>query len=173
MISDGEGACLMGVIADKTRTPSDQSVDTAKLPYVVMNGQELFKHAVPGMAEAVGIDYRFSDLPQTATQKELFDHIKFLNDDHNVHGIMIHKPVPKGIDFQKATNLIDPVKDIEGMNEVNLGQMLLDRTKIIPCTPAAVMALRGCTRAITRRPEPRAMAAAAPRRCRAPSASPR
>ncbi|MBF0386344.1 MAG: ketoacyl-ACP synthase III [Candidatus Omnitrophica bacterium] len=55
MISDGEGAPLMGVIADKTRTPLDASVDSAKLPYVVMNGQELFKHAVPGMAEAVGI----------------------------------------------------------------------------------------------------------------------
>lgn len=55
MISDGEGACLMGVIADKTRTPHDPSIDAAKLPYVVMNGQELFKHAVPGMAEAVGI----------------------------------------------------------------------------------------------------------------------
>ncbi|MBF0594407.1 MAG: ketoacyl-ACP synthase III [Candidatus Omnitrophica bacterium] len=55
LISDGEGAPLMGVIPDKVRTPFDQALDTAKLPYVVMNGQELFKNAVPGMAEAVGI----------------------------------------------------------------------------------------------------------------------
>ena len=92
------------------------------------------------VAEAVGIDYRFAELSQTVTERELFDQIKFLNDDSDVHGIMIHKPVPKGVDFQKATNLISPVKDIEGMNEVNLGQLLLGRTKIIPCTPAAVMA---------------------------------
>ncbi len=55
MISDGDGASLMGVISDKTRTPFDQALDSSKLPFVVMNGQELFKHAVPGMAEAVGI----------------------------------------------------------------------------------------------------------------------
>jgi methylenetetrahydrofolate dehydrogenase (NADP+)/methenyltetrahydrofolate cyclohydrolase len=91
-------------------------------------------------AEAIGIDYQFSNLPQTITQKELFDQVKFLNDDPGVHGIMIHKPVPDGIDFQKATNLISPEKDLEGMNEVNLGQLLLGRTKIIPCTPAAIMA---------------------------------
>ncbi|MBF0619220.1 MAG: ketoacyl-ACP synthase III [Candidatus Omnitrophica bacterium] len=55
MISDGDGAPLMEVISDKIRTPFDPSVDSAKLPYVIMNGQELFKHAVPGMAEAVDL----------------------------------------------------------------------------------------------------------------------
>jgi 3-oxoacyl-[acyl-carrier-protein] synthase-3 len=55
MISDGDSCTLMGVIADKTRTPFDVSIDSARLPFVVMNGQELFKHAVPGMAEAVAI----------------------------------------------------------------------------------------------------------------------
>jgi 3-oxoacyl-[acyl-carrier-protein] synthase-3 len=55
MISDGDSACLMGVVADKVRTPSDPAQDTTRLPFVVMNGQELFKHAVPGMAQAVAI----------------------------------------------------------------------------------------------------------------------
>lgn len=55
MISDGECAPLMGVVPDKVRSPFDPSLDTAKLPYVVMNGQDLFKKAVPGMAEAVRI----------------------------------------------------------------------------------------------------------------------
>ncbi len=55
MISDGSGAGLMGVVAERARSPVDQTRDTARLPFVVMNGQELFKHAVPGMADAVGI----------------------------------------------------------------------------------------------------------------------
>ncbi len=55
MIADGEGAPLMGVVPDKIRTPFDQSLDTARLPWITMNGQELFKNAVPGMAEAVRI----------------------------------------------------------------------------------------------------------------------
>lgn len=57
MIANGEGAPLMEVVPDKekVRSPNDVSVDTARLPYVIMNGQELFKHAVPGMAEGVSL----------------------------------------------------------------------------------------------------------------------
>lgn len=53
MISDGANAGLMGVVPDRMRSPMDPSIDTARLPFVVMNGQDLFKQAVPGMAEAV------------------------------------------------------------------------------------------------------------------------
>ncbi len=55
MISNGEGSDLMGVMADKVRSPFNSSIETAKLPFVTMNGQELFKHAVPGMAEALAL----------------------------------------------------------------------------------------------------------------------
>jgi 3-oxoacyl-[acyl-carrier-protein] synthase III len=55
MISDGDSSGLMEVIADKTRTPFEPVLDTTKLPYVIMNGQDLFKKAVPGMADAVDI----------------------------------------------------------------------------------------------------------------------
>jgi methylenetetrahydrofolate dehydrogenase (NADP+) / methenyltetrahydrofolate cyclohydrolase len=92
-------------------------------------------------AEIIGIDYQFSHLPQHATRRELHDQIKLLNDDPEVHGVMIHKPVPDEINFQKAVNLIHPQKDLEGINEVNFGQLLLGRAKIVPCTPGAVMAL--------------------------------
>lgn len=54
MVSDGANASLMGVVQGKVRTPFDPSIDEARLPFVVMNGQELFKYAVPGMAKAVG-----------------------------------------------------------------------------------------------------------------------
>ncbi len=92
-------------------------------------------------ADAVGIDYQFVQLPQGVTHQELIDQIKLLNEDHAVHGIMLHKPVPPGIDFQQAVDLIAPHKDIEGMNIANLGLLMLGKTRIIPCTPAAAMAL--------------------------------
>ncbi|MFH0753525.1 MAG: bifunctional 5,10-methylenetetrahydrofolate dehydrogenase/5,10-methenyltetrahydrofolate cyclohydrolase [Candidatus Omnitrophota bacterium] len=92
-------------------------------------------------AEAVGIDYQFAHLAQQTTQKELLDQVKFLNDDPQVHGVMLHKPVPEGIDFQQAVNGIVSFKDIEGMGEANLGRLFLNKTKIIPCTPASAMAL--------------------------------
>ena len=92
-------------------------------------------------AEAIGIDYQFAYLSPHVTQKELLDQVKFLNEDPATHGVMIHKPVPEGIDFQQAVNAIIPEKDLEGMSEGNLGKLFLGKTKIIPCTPASAMAL--------------------------------
>ncbi|MBF0486311.1 MAG: bifunctional 5,10-methylenetetrahydrofolate dehydrogenase/5,10-methenyltetrahydrofolate cyclohydrolase [Candidatus Omnitrophica bacterium] len=93
------------------------------------------------VADNIGVDYQFSHLQQHVTQKELIDHIRFLNEDPAVHGIMLHKPVPEGIDFKEAVNEISFHKDLEGMTLMNLGQLFLNRTKIIPCTAAGAMAL--------------------------------
>ncbi len=55
LIANGEGAPLMYVVNETGRTPFNQGQEAGRLPYIIMHGQELFKHAVPGMAEAVGI----------------------------------------------------------------------------------------------------------------------
>lgn len=55
MISDGTHAETMYVINEMTRTPRRPEMDMGKLPYMIMFGQELFKKAVPGMADAVRI----------------------------------------------------------------------------------------------------------------------
>jgi methylenetetrahydrofolate dehydrogenase (NADP+)/methenyltetrahydrofolate cyclohydrolase len=91
------------------------------------------------VAEQVGIQYDLLSLPAAATQLELEDCIRTLNDDPLVNGVMIHKPVPAYIDYQAAANCLDIRKDLEGINVANIGKMLLGETRIIPCTPAAVM----------------------------------
>ncbi|NLE65053.1 MAG: ketoacyl-ACP synthase III [Elusimicrobia bacterium] len=58
LTANGEGASLMYVVSETSRTPCDQALEVGRLPYIVMHGQELFKHAVPGMAEAVDIAAR-------------------------------------------------------------------------------------------------------------------
>ena len=92
-------------------------------------------------ADTIGVDYEFTFLPPQVTQEELLDQIKFLNDDAAVHGVMLHKPVPSGIAFDQAINAIRPDKDIEGMGVFNIGRLFMGQTKVIPCTPAAAMAL--------------------------------
>lgn len=55
LCAEGTSASLMEVIADKARTPFDSEKKESLLPYVIMNGQDLFKKAVPGMAEGVSV----------------------------------------------------------------------------------------------------------------------
>ncbi len=91
-------------------------------------------------AEHIGIHYELTTLPLETSQSALIDYIKRLNSDPQVNGIMLHKPVPPQIDYWLAANYVEPLKDLEGINVANIGKMILRKTNIIPCTPAAVMA---------------------------------
>lgn len=90
-------------------------------------------------AERVGIEYELVILPAAISQKDLEAKLKQLSADASVHAVILQKPVPDGIDFQAAGRHIAVVKDVEGLNAPNLGQLLLGGTKILPCTPLAVM----------------------------------
>ncbi|MDP8266083.1 MAG: bifunctional 5,10-methylenetetrahydrofolate dehydrogenase/5,10-methenyltetrahydrofolate cyclohydrolase [Candidatus Aceula meridiana] len=90
-------------------------------------------------AEQIGINYRQDILDKDISAEEIIAHIKSLNEDKNVNGILVHKPVPGHIDYPIIANHIDVSKDLEGVNIVNVGKMLLGQTKIIPCTPAAAI----------------------------------
>lgn len=91
------------------------------------------------MAAYIGIDYELKVLPQDISQQELNSFIEKINADPSNNGIMIHKPVPPHIDYSVAANLLNIVKDVEGVNMINIGQMLLGKG-VVPCTPASVMA---------------------------------
>ncbi|MCC6758877.1 MAG: bifunctional 5,10-methylenetetrahydrofolate dehydrogenase/5,10-methenyltetrahydrofolate cyclohydrolase, partial [Candidatus Omnitrophica bacterium] len=90
-------------------------------------------------AERVGVEYELLTLPAAISQKDLEAKLKQLSADASVHAIILQKPVPDGIDFQAAGRHIAVIKDVEGLNAPNLGQLLLSGTKILPCTPLAVM----------------------------------
>lgn len=91
------------------------------------------------VAEAVGIEYDLLQLPSAMEQAALEAEIRRLNQSPDVHGIMIHKPVPGHIRYREVANCLDVAKDLEGINVANIGRLLLGETQIIPCTPAAVM----------------------------------
>ncbi len=91
-------------------------------------------------AQYVGIQYELVTLKEDIPQEELVEFIQNLNGDPDVNGIMLHKPVPKHIDYRAAANGISVEKDLEGVNVTNIGKMIIGDTKIIPCTPASVMA---------------------------------
>lgn len=92
------------------------------------------------VAKKLGIDYDLKNLPADSSQEELIDVVRELNGERQVNGIMIHKPLPDHIDYGEIANYLAVEKDVEGINATNIGNMLLGKTKMIPCTPAAVMA---------------------------------
>lgn len=92
-------------------------------------------------AEALGIHYTLEILKDSLSQQEAIQLIHKFNNNPEVHGIIINKPLPTGMDFHTLINVIDPGKDIEGMNLTNLGMLLMNKTHLLPCTPAGALAL--------------------------------
>jgi methylenetetrahydrofolate dehydrogenase (NADP+)/methenyltetrahydrofolate cyclohydrolase len=85
------------------------------------------------------------DLPSSTTQEELIALIDKLNADPAVHGILVQSPLPDHIDEDALVDRIDPGKDVDGFQAVNVGRLALRRFGLRPCTPRGVMTLLGHT----------------------------
>ncbi len=82
------------------------------------------------------------ELPADTTQEALLDLITELNNNPEVHGILVQSPPPKHIDEMAVIAHIDPRKDVDGFHAVNVGKMLQgEKDAFVPCTPAGVMVL--------------------------------
>jgi len=91
--------------------------------------------------EKAGMRSFHSELPATTPQDELDDLIRRLNDDPEVHGILVQSPLPERLDEQRAFALVAPYKDVDGFHPWNVGQLALGRPGLRSCTPLGVMEL--------------------------------
>lgn len=91
--------------------------------------------------DSLGIEYRLHKLPQDASFDDVAGRVLLLNRNEASTGIMVHLPVPEGVDAEKVQALIDPDKDVEGVNPANIGNIVYGRTSLVPCTAGAVLAM--------------------------------
>lgn len=89
----------------------------------------------------VGIDYQLLTLSNSSTFEDVAKHVKELNEDPHVTGIMIHLPLPAAIDPTRIQGRIDPVKDVEGVSPANIGYVVYGKEVIVPCTALAAVEL--------------------------------
>ncbi|MBU4345969.1 MAG: bifunctional 5,10-methylenetetrahydrofolate dehydrogenase/5,10-methenyltetrahydrofolate cyclohydrolase [Candidatus Omnitrophica bacterium] len=89
----------------------------------------------------LGLDYQLHKLGQDTTESVLIEFIKKLNADKSINGIIIQMPLPGQIDYKKISQFILPEKDVEAIHPANIGKIIFGETKMLPCTPAAVMEL--------------------------------
>ncbi len=81
-------------------------------------------------------------LPSDASQQDVLDVVKRLNEDAQIHGILVQSPPPPQIDEDAIVRAIDPRKDVDGFHPENVAKLALeDPTGYVPCTPAGCMRL--------------------------------
>jgi methylenetetrahydrofolate dehydrogenase (NADP+) / methenyltetrahydrofolate cyclohydrolase len=96
------------------------------------------KHKAAAEAEIASVDRR---LPHTITEDDLLAEIAALNADDAIDGILVQLPLPDHIDEARTIGAVDPMKDVDGFNPFNAGQLYLGRPTHVPATPLGVMAL--------------------------------
>lgn len=89
----------------------------------------------------VGIESRSITLAADTSQLELEEHLRELNADPQVDGILLQLPLPRHLSSQTAIDLISPAKDVDGLTPFSQGLLVWRRAGHVSCTPLGVMEL--------------------------------
>jgi len=89
--------------------------------------------------EKIGIKTKDHRLPNDTTQNEHDKIIDDLNNDKEVHGILVQLPLPKQLNEFKTISRISPIKDVDGLTPQNVGLLAMGKSIFRPCTPSGIM----------------------------------
>jgi methylenetetrahydrofolate dehydrogenase (NADP+)/methenyltetrahydrofolate cyclohydrolase len=106
--------------------------DPASLFYVKMIGKT---------CERVSINFKEHNLSKETSQEELLKLINNLNLDKEISGIIVQVPLPKHMNQDQIQEAVNPSKDVDCFNPINMGRLALGKPEFLPCTPYAVYEL--------------------------------
>ena len=106
--------------------------DPASLFYVKMIGKT---------CEKVSINFKEHNLSKETSPEELLKLINNLNKDKKISGIIVQVPLPKHINQDQIQEVVNPSKDVDCFNPINMGRLALGKPEFLPCTPYAVYEL--------------------------------
>jgi methylenetetrahydrofolate dehydrogenase (NADP+)/methenyltetrahydrofolate cyclohydrolase len=144
-ILDGK-ALAASIKADlASRTSALKAKGVTPGPGTVLVGDDPGSHSyVAGKhrdCHEVGITSIRVDLPATATQSDVLAAIKDLNAAKECTGYIVQLPLPNGINTQQILEAIDPAKDADGLQPMNLGRLVAGYEAPLPCTPRGIVEL--------------------------------
>jgi methylenetetrahydrofolate dehydrogenase (NADP+) / methenyltetrahydrofolate cyclohydrolase len=91
--------------------------------------------------EKAGLASWLHELSQETTQAELLKLISRLNEQNDVHGILVQLPLPPQIDEAAIIKAVNPLKDVDSFGPENLGLLTAGQPRYLPCTPHGVQQL--------------------------------
>ena len=104
-------------------------------------GSIFYLNSQEKIATSLGLLFKKIILDKNTTEYELLSLVEELNNDKDIHGIMLQVPLPKHINEKKVVNKISPLKDIDCLSSESVGKLYLGEEGFIPCTPNSVVTL--------------------------------
>jgi len=91
--------------------------------------------------DRTGIESKLHRLPDDTSMDELLTVVNGLNRDEAVHGILVQLPLPKGLDETRILKAVSAMKDVDAFHPENVGLIVQNRPRFLPCTPAGIQQL--------------------------------
>jgi methylenetetrahydrofolate dehydrogenase (NADP+)/methenyltetrahydrofolate cyclohydrolase len=101
----------------------------------------VYVRAQASAARKVGLRFEDQTWPSTLTQEECKARLVAMNDDPDVLGVILQRPVPSHINGRSLASAVHPFKDLEGMNPASIGNIVYNDLALAPCTAAASVEL--------------------------------
>lgn len=139
-----DGKALSQVVRTHIRTRIESSKRKVRLDAVLVGSDraaELYAQNQARSCAEVGMEYMLHRLPEGASYDDIAGRVLLLNNEESVRALMVHLPLPPGVDTERVQSLIDPDKDVEGVNPANIGNVVYGRRSLVPCTALAVIEL--------------------------------
>ena len=90
--------------------------------------------------ETLGVACKQIHLPEDVSQEELLSVIEDVNQDPDIHGLLLFRPLPKHLDQALIENALDPAKDVDCMTDLSMSGVFTGKQiGFPPCTPQACM----------------------------------
>ena len=91
-------------------------------------------------AESLGLQVKKFVLEEDISETELIDALEHINQNEEIHGVLLFRPLPAHIDEERVRNYLVPQKDIDGISDSSLAGIFTgEKTGFPPCTAEAVM----------------------------------
>ncbi len=100
---------------------------------------EVYVNSKVKTSQELGIVSEHKHLSAETMQAELLQIVEELNERADVDGILVQLPLPKQIDENAVLEKINPAKDVDGFNPINVGRLSQGQIALAPCTPAGVI----------------------------------
>ena len=142
-----DGKAVSQKIKEQVKTRVDNLKTQGVTPglAVVIIGEDSASHTYvknkKKTCEALGMRSDLHQFADTLSETELLSVIDGLNNDSEIHGILVQLPLPAQIDEFKVISAISPLKDVDGFHPISVGNMMIGKEAFLPCTPHGIMKL--------------------------------
>ena len=143
-----KGKPVADLICEKVQTEAEELLEKGIYPTLGIlrvghNESDIaYETSAEKKAKSLGMNVEKYIMEVNSTESDVLDVLEVMNNDNNIHGILMFRPLPKGIDENHVINRINPAKDIDGISFESVGGLFTgEKNGFPPCTAEAAVAI--------------------------------